>query len=185
MLDVIINIFFNTALDAFRFLSVKYGYRLTDTRLFAAEGAMVRYESDHAYLEVWYDALRGGELSVVFGLLGKRDVSLHFEHSFCATSATALEYCIHRLADQVADEATPLLRGDIEAYHQRQRELEKRDRDWANEMRLKAIRAKVTEAWHNNHYAHVVTLLASMQDNISLLEIKKLDYARNILKKSV
>ncbi len=64
--------------------------------------AVIRYESNRAYLEIWFDALRGGDLSVVLGLLCKQEIHANFAHTYMADTSPELEHCIHRLATQVA-----------------------------------------------------------------------------------
>ena len=108
-LNYLISIFITTSRDAFLFLSERYGYRLTETRILDEEGAMIRYESARAYLEICYDVLRGGGLTVSLGLRSATAVNVNFSQSYMANTALTLEHCIHRLAVQIAGESQPLL----------------------------------------------------------------------------
>jgi len=170
--------FIHTVEEAFRFLQEKYPFFMCESRILDGEGAVVRYESPLAYVEVWYDALRGGDLSVSFGLLSESQSRVPFLHTYMASSSPALEHCIYKLAMQVAEEAQPLLTGDADAYLYRQQDHDRHRFEWWHEMHLRGIRDNAEYAWQHKDYMRVISLLESISTDLADVEKKRLAYAR-------
>ena len=185
--------FKEAVLSAFYFLTTEYGFRCVKT-----EVTFVRYESSSAFINIYHG--RGSfELGFEIGPLAESpELEEHFSlgdvvdvmdarketgyNFFQVSDREGVQKFVPRLAELVRKYADLALRGNQE-FFRRLREMQTQKSDlFLKEMRLEQIRPKVEIAWREKNYRKAVELYESVHNDLSSLELQKLDYARKKLK---
>jgi hypothetical protein len=155
----------------------------------------VRFESSRVFVNV-YHGRRSFELGIEMGRLnqprdqvdlynlvvwaGAEKIEGFGQHTvFQVITAEAVKEFVSRLAGLVKKYATPFLQGDDTAY-QEARKL--RALAWANfekQVNLSDIREKAETAWHAKDYRQVRKLYGAMANDLSPVEVNRLNYAKH------
>lgn len=172
---------------AFSFLVEKLGYRLAITE----PPTFVRYESGTMFFNV-YHGRQSYELNVEVGsiadpvgrsyrlpdvlgaLLGSDDKRRTY---FQASNREAVRRCVQQIADLVARHYGPVLRGDIQVLDRIAAHTSDKSEADTREVVQRPVREAAEKAWHAKDYAKVHELYASIQNNLTLVERKRWEYA--------
>jgi hypothetical protein len=185
--------FASEVVSAFKFLSTEYGFQCV-----RIEQTFVRYESISSFVNI-YHGRRSFELGVEIGrlekvpglqenwytigeildLIGVRE-KLGFTF-FQASTHERVQMLVPKLAEYVREYARPIFEGDSKIFESLSNLRRKKSEDLIREMRLSQIRDKATTAWHKKDYAKLIELYNSMKDDLTQVEIKKLEYAKKHL----
>jgi len=195
--------FEEAALDAFSFLRTEFGFRVVET-----EVTRVRFESDHVFVNV-YHGRSSYELGCELGLLreqnGNDDVSpsedkvrenaysiweiarmvaapgitegTHYQASTSDVVATL----VSRLADLVKRYGQRALMGDRAFYQALESAHSQWFENYQKETTLLQIRRQVSDAWRARDFRRVVELLDPVIQELTPVEVRKLEYAKSRL----
>jgi hypothetical protein len=172
---------------AFRFLVEDLGFRLVNLE----PPTFVRYESAATFLNV-YHGRRSYEINVEIGriadpvgrsyrlpdvlnaLLGQDDRRQTY---FQASDPQGVRRCVHAVAELVAGHYRSLLKGDDEAFSRVAAQTAEAARALTKEVVQRPVREAAEKAWHARNYAKVRELYESIDDDLSPVERKRLEYA--------
>lgn len=180
--------FSGAAEAAFHFLS-NYGFRLH-----SSDVTILRYVSERVFLNV-YHGRSSYELGVEVGLLQARDgsnrgyplgafvgltdseaaASLRY---FMATTPEEMRVGLERLAAQVKQYVQRALVGDETVFGELRQQQEERSKKYAAEVLADQVRPKAEEAFRARDYERVAELLSRIEDQLTPVERRKLEYAR-------
>jgi hypothetical protein len=182
--------------SAFRFLSTDYGFRCI-----RIDPSFVRYESSLTFINI-YHGRRSSELGVEIGklenisglqenwytigevldLIGVRK-KLGFTF-FQASTRERVQMLVPKLAEYVKEYAKPILEGNLQIFERLHDLRHKKSEEYIKDMRLSQIREEAEKVWHKKDYAKLVELYNSMKDDLTPVEVKKLEYAQKHLHSS-
>ncbi len=188
----ILSEFESAVLSNFSFLIDTHGFRYHEQRI-SEIILFITYDNSDVYVTLSYYTLEH-EPSLSFGRRGIDDVP--GAYSFVSDDLIALDCCRSwtwiqshddRLGSWVADLARLLatcglqcLAGDPSVFVEMQTRRDARLAHWVHEEETKKIRRQAEIAWKSKDYNLVIRLYASI-DKLSMLEMKRLDYARKHL----
>ena len=180
----------------FNFLIKEYAFRLI-----TEEETQVSFESDKVLINVYHELLSYelifeiGIKPSALGLIeskytlseivelgnGQSDTKNVF---FQASTASGVKKCISKMADLVNQYAQGALVGDKLVY-EKLKLLQKHKSDkLINEMKLSRIRSKAEKLWKDKSYEQYINLYEGSQIELSIIELKKLEYAKKHIKES-
>jgi len=179
--------FKDAVLSNFKFLC-DFGLRPVEEKV-----TLVRYESAVVFVNI-YHGRASHELGVEIGRLKEPEAKVSIfdvvrwvgvekaegfgKHvMFQVSSREGVEEFVPKLAALVKKHATPLLRGDEDAYRTALESRAKRYADEVKEGNLSVLRNKADAAWHAKDYAQVVELYGPVREDLNEVEAKKLAYA--------
>jgi len=188
--------FTSEVLAKFKFLSTEYGFVCIKV-----EPSFVRYESSSIFVNI-YHGRTSSELGVEIGklenmpglrenwytigevmdLMGVRE-KLRYTF-FQASTQERIKKLVPKLAEYVRKYAKSIFEGDTEIFEKLAELRSKKSNEYIKEMRLSGIREEAERVWHKKDYAKLVELYDSMKDDLTLVEIKKLEYAQKHLRSS-
>jgi hypothetical protein len=185
--------FVSEVMSAFRFLLTDHGFSCVKI-----EPTFIRYESTSIFVNI-YHGRRSSELGVEIGklgnisglkenwytlgevmdLMGVRE-KLGFTF-FQASTRERIQILVPKLAEYVRKYAGSIFEGNLQIF-ERSRDLRhKKSEGYMKEIFLSQIREEAEKSWHNKDYAKLVELYDSMKDDLTFLEVKKLEYAQKRL----
>lgn len=180
---------------AFSFLVEKFGFRLVGTE----PPTLVRYESGTAFLNVYHGrqsyeinvevgsiadpAGRSYRLADVLGAIVGLDDSRRTY--FQASNREAVRRCVQQIADLVAKHYGPVVRGEADVFDRVAAHTSENSEAYTREVVQRPVREAAEKAWHTKDYAKVQELYASIQDNLTLVEQKRLEYAERHCRRRV
>ena len=95
---------------------------------------------------------------------------------------------VNRQSELLRHYCSPFLRGDFSSWEKLVTCLEERGKSYqlkeqkeSKEYRLSDIRSKAESAWYRKDYEQVASLYESIQDDLTSLELRRLEYARKQL----
>ena len=183
--------FANMARSAFAFLTDDEGFCVVHSG-----GERVRFESKSVYVEVLFDAQRSFEVGVQIGLadsLGpgkERPFSLSeilrlrripdtdILEGAQATTKSVLGTLLAALARKTRDHARDFLSGDADSYRELASFRELETESYAQEQRLRYMRADADAAWTAKDYLAVIKAYGSSPSLLTASERKRLEYAK-------
>ena len=185
--------FISEAISAFRFLSTDHGFSCVKI-----EPTFVRYESTSIFINI-YHGRKSSELGVEIGklssisglkenwytlgevmdLMGVRE-RLGFTF-FQASTRERVQLLVPKLAEYVRKYARPIFEGNLQIFERLRDLRHKKSEEYRKEILLNQIREEAEKAWHKKNYAKLVELYDSMKNDLTLLEVKKLEYAQKRL----
>lgn len=178
--------------SAFEFLTTDYGLQCIFT-----EPTYVRYESYLTFVNV-YHGRSSYELGLEVGLLGEspereRAFTLmelmrvqdpwaesNF-HYFTATTPKQMRTAVARLAQLLKKYGADTLRGDRTAFERLSEERIRWRERFAKEVLLDQVKPAAEAAFRAKDYAKAVNLYESVRDDLTPVELKKLNYAKKQL----
>ena len=96
---------------------------------------------------------------------------------FQASNREAVRRCVQGIADLVANHYGPVLRGDAGVLGRVAAHTLERSRAHTREVVQRPVREAAEKAWQTKDYAKVRELYASIRDDLTLVERKRLEYA--------
>ena len=185
--------FVSEVMSAFKFLLTEYGFICV-----RVEPSFVRYESSSIFVNI-YHGRTSSELGVEIGklenipglqenwytigevmdLVGIRE-KLKFTF-FQASTQERVKTLVPKLAEYVREYAKPIFEGNTQIFEKLEELRSKKSDEYIKEMRLRRIREEAEKSWHKKDYAKLVELYNSMKDDLTLVEVKKLEYAQKRL----
>jgi hypothetical protein len=186
--------FISEVISTFKFLSTDY-----DLICVKVDPTFVRYESRSIFVNI-YHGRRSSELDVEIGklektpgiqenwytigevmdLMGVRK-KLGFTF-FQASTRERVQMLVPKLAEYVREYARPIFEGNLSIFESLHNLRSKKSEEYIKEMYLSQIREEAENAWHEKNYAKLVELYSSMKDDLTSVEVKKLQYAQKHLK---
>lgn len=159
-----------------------------------ANNRSVLYEGNGAQLLITWWSGRDGDLNVTISIAGpeaaKRQIRLEeilrirhpeeadrIEH-FAASRGERLLTGLKILAALTHEHAGDILSGDLAAFSQIEADAELRKKARSEERALNEARNSADKAWRAGRYADVVAILSPFQQQLSALQIKRLQIAR-------
>jgi hypothetical protein len=182
--------FTTEVLSAFHFLTQDYGFKCVKTDV-----TFVRYESRSIFANI-YHGRRSYELGVEIGKLEKdpnvpenwytigeimdfagvrKDLKFTF---FQSSNKDQIKILLKRLAEFVKNYAGEILNGNIEILNKVQILRQEKSDAYIKEMNLRPIREMADVAWKQKDYVKFVGLYRPVEDDLTPVEAKKLEYAR-------
>ena len=177
--------FAESVLEAFRFLTNEFGFRVTEST-----PTHVRYESRSLFLNFYHERLsyeiyvdlgrladpeeRRYELADVLGALADLEGQGTF---FQASERERVAHCVRKIADLVKAHYVPALRNEPGALAAIDAESTRRSNTYTKKIVQGPIRATAQQAWRSQRYAKVKELYESIRSDLTSLERKRLDYA--------
>ena len=185
--------FVSEVVSAFKFLLTDYGFSCVKV-----EPTFVRYESTSIFVNI-YHGRRSSELGVEIGklgnipglkenwytlgevmdLMGVRE-KLGFTF-FQASTRERVQILVPKLAEYVRKYAGSMFEGNLQIFERLRDLRHKKSEEYMKEIFLSQIREEAERAWHKKDYAKLVELYDSMKDDLTFLEVKKLEYAQKRL----
>jgi hypothetical protein len=180
-------------LSTFHFLTQDYCFKPVKTDL-----TFVRYESDLIFVNI-YHGRRSYELGVEIGKLEKdssvpeigytigeimdfvgvrNDLKFTF---FQSSNKDQIKVLLKKLAAYVRDYAGEILNGNLEILMRVQMLQQEKSDAYIKEMNLRHIREKADVAWRQKDYIKLVELYNPVAEDLTSVEVKKLEYARKKL----
>jgi hypothetical protein len=180
-------------LSVFNFLIQDYDFKCVKTDV-----TFVRYESGSIFVNI-YHGRRSYELGVEIGKLEKdpnvpenwytigeildfvgvrKDLKFTF---FQTSNKDQIKILLKRLAEYVKNYAGAILRGEVEILKKIQILREEKSDAYIKEMNLRHIREMADVAWKQKDYVKFVGLCSPVEDDLTPVEAKKLEYARKKL----
>lgn len=178
-------------LNSFNFLIKEYGFQCT-----CKEEMRVSFETQKVYIGIYHE-VASYELIFEIGLKPSTLETVDSKYTlpeimdlvigqsnkdnvfFQASTVTGVKKCISEMAELVKKYAHNVLIGDVPTYESLRLIQKQRSDKYIKEMELGHIRPKAEDAWHNKRYEEFVELYESIQNYLSPIDIKKLEYARN------
>jgi hypothetical protein len=188
--------FENLTRSAFAFLS-DGGFRIVESDI-----GRVRFESERVYVEVLFDAQRSFEVGVQIGLVDALGPGKERPFSLPeilrlrripeagrldgaqATTANVLCDLLTALARNTRDHARDFLAGDANSYRELASFRELETGKYAQEQRLRYMRADADAAWASKNYPAVVKAYSSDPSLLTAAERKRLEYAQKHIAQS-
>jgi hypothetical protein len=180
-------------LSTFHFLTQVYCFKPVKTDL-----TFVRYESDLIFVNI-YHGRRSYELGVEIGKLEKdssvpeigytigeimdfvgvrNDLKFTF---FQSSNKDQIKVLLKKLAAYVRDYASEILNGNLGILMRVQMLQQEKSDAYIKEMNLRHIREKADIAWRQKDYIKFVELYNPVEEDLTSVEVKKLEYARKKL----
>jgi hypothetical protein len=171
----------------FRFLIDDYYYELVKS-----EATFVRYESKSYFMNIFHGRI-SYEIGVEIGDLtvgwedyiyphGILDYVLGPDHGittyFQASSREAVENCVVKLAGIIRKHCMDVASGDRRAIDAIIEAQWKDSEEYTKQVVQEPVRREAEEAWRNKDYSKVVSLYGSIKEDLSEIELKKLEYAK-------
>jgi len=97
---------------------------------------------------------------------------------FQASSPQGVDKCLRDIGVILTEHGTSILSGDDDAFHQMGQLARVHDEIHTKEIVQEPVRHAAEEAWRVHGYATVVELYGSIEDSLTLVEKKRLAYAR-------
>ena len=185
--------FSSEVLSAFQFLTQDYGFKCVKNDV-----TFVRYESESTFVNI-YHGRRSYELGVEIGKLEKdpnipenwytigeimdfvgvrKDLKFTF---FQSRDKDQIKILLKRLAEYVKNYAGDILNGNLEILNKVQILQKEKSDAYIKEMHLRPIREMADVAWRQKDYVKFVGLYSPVEDDLTPVEAKKLEYARKKL----
>ena len=185
--------FTSEVLSAFHFLTQDYSFKCVKTDV-----TFVRYESESIFVNI-YHGRRSYELGVEIGKLEKnpyvpesrytigeimdtvgvrKDLKFTF---FQSRSKDLIKKLLQKLAEYVKSYAGPILSGDLKILEKVEILQKEKSDAYIKEMNLRPIREMANMAWKQKDYVKFVGLYGPVEDDLTPVEAKKLEYARKKL----
>lgn len=159
-----------------------------------ANNRTVLYEGNGVQLLITWWSWRGGDLNVTISIVGpeaaNRQIGLEeilrvrrpeeadrVAH-FAASSGERLLTGLKILAALTHEHAGDILSGDLAAFSQIEADAELRKKVRSEEHALNEAHGSADKAWRAGRYADVVAILSPFQQQLSALQIKRLQTAR-------
>jgi hypothetical protein len=182
--------FTSEVLSNFYFLIEDYNFTCVKTDV-----TFVRYESKSIFVNI-YHGRRSYELGVEIGKLEedpntqenwytigeimdtvgvRKDLKFTF---FQSHSKDVIKKLLRKLAEYVKSYAGPILNGDLEMLEKVQTLRKEKSDAYIKEMNLRPIREMAAVAWKQKDYVKFVGLYGPVEDDLTPVEAKKLEYAR-------
>lgn len=162
------------------------------------DSTFVRYESPRVFVNV-YHGRASYELNVEVGLLATSRAEEERPFSLAeilelsgglpkpgstppqAGNAAAVKNFVPQLAAAVERHAAPALAGDGSFFAKLSGLRLRHSETYLKDLKLKHVREKANEAWHEKDYLSFLKLYEPVQADLSPAELKKLAYARKHL----
>lgn len=171
----------------FRFLIDDYKYRLVKS-----ESTFVRYESKSYFMNIyhgrisyeigveigdhlvgWWDYISpSGILNYVMG--PDHGITTYFQ----ASTREAVENCVVKLAGTIRKYCMDVASGDQKAIDAIIEAQGKRNEEYTRQVVQEPVRREAEQAWRDKDYSKVVSLYGSIKEDLSEIEMKKLEYAQ-------
>lgn len=181
--------FKEAVLSAFNFLITDYGFRCVKKDI-----TLVRYESKNIFVEAYFNNSTG-ELEVLLGSSGehidnRREFYLYeLVHSkdqnvstgfpmFTAHNHKQMVQSLRQLATLLKKYGKDLLKGDTDKFKQLIKWRQSESDMLTRKMQFGNDRAKADTAWHEKDYAKVIKLYETIKEDLTLIELKRLEYAK-------
>jgi hypothetical protein len=129
-----------------------------------------KLEEDPSIQENWYTI---GEILDTVGV--RKDLKFTF---FQSSDKDVIKKLLGKLAEYVKNYAEPMLNGDLEMLEKVQALRKEKSDAYIKEMNLRPIREMADIAWRQRDYVKFVGLYSSVEDDLTSVELKKLEYAR-------
>jgi hypothetical protein len=180
-------------LSVFHFLTQDYDFKCVKTDI-----TFVRYESGSIFVNI-YHGRRSYELGVEIGKLEKnpnvqeisytigeimdfvgvrKDLKFTF---FQSSNKDQIKILVRKLAEYVKSYAGPILNGDLKILEKVQILQKEKSDAYIKEMNLRHIREIADVAWKQKDYVKFLGLYSPVEDDLTPVEAKKLEYARKKL----
>ena len=157
---------------------------------------LVRFESTAVFVNV-YHGRSSYELSVEIGelpikvnapensftlgeilqLVGAKELLTY--RPYQVTTLEAVAKFVQEIAILVKQYAPPALIGDHDFFMRLSEIRVQRSDSYLKKLQLNRVRTEVETAWHQKNYGRVVELYESIQDDLTPVEAKKFEYAKN------
>jgi hypothetical protein len=184
--------FAQTVNAEFSFLIHDYNMKCVRT-----EPTLIRYESNCIFIEVYHES-NSYELGIEVGLIpssnertssyGLGDVLetvLGKEHNlttfYQSSTVDGVKQSVNDLAKIVRQYYGPLLSGDKDVFKQLELVSNQRSEELMRDRMAKSVREKAARAWENKDYKGLIELYQSIKPDLTVSELKKLEYARKQL----
>lgn len=182
----------------FSFLTEKYGFKLSNIEKVDGRYIALKYLSERVFVNLNYSA-PSFELDFNVGRVGIEDKSKNQAITssdlvlFCdnekwidyklysAHSYENLYKCLPKLAEILKSCGERCLEGDSPTYDKMLFEKKTMVNKWCKEEELKQARKAASMAWKDKDYSKVIEIFEPIINDLSLLEKKKLEYARKHL----
>jgi hypothetical protein len=105
----------------------------------------------------------------------RKDLKFTF---FQSRSRDQIKILLRKLAEYVKDYAEPILNGDVKMFGKVQILQKEKSDAYIKEMNLRPIREMADVAWRQKDYVKFVGLFGPVEDDLTPIEAKKLEYAR-------
>jgi len=186
--------FVRKALSEFSFLDTQYGFTCASAES-NAKRACIRYESSSVYVEFLYDTylyefdLRVGQIGTDRALSGEnytlgevtKLVGGHQGRYATATTFDQLDAAVTEWAYQLREYGDAVLRGASQAFDMLQKQSKNSRKQFIEGNRRRQAHYDAEKAWREKDYAKVVQLYALIQEELSVIESKRLEYAKKRL----
>jgi len=190
--------FVRKALLEFSFLNTQYGFTCALAES-SAKGACVRYTSSSMYVEFFYDTysceldLRVGQISTDLApsrenyTLGEvtKLADGHQGRYATATTLDQLDAAITEWAYQLREYGDTVLRGAPQAFSMLQEQSRNSRRQSMEGNRRRLAHGDAEKAWREKDYAEMIRLYDLIQEELSVTESKRLEYAKKRLEEGL
>jgi hypothetical protein len=164
------------------------GFRLTQL-----DAGQLRYESAQSVVDIVWDA-RSGELEAFVGLrpqtglakdtyslmdiLGMEGAPPDRKVAVQVADENRLQPFVDQLAEDMRVHAQPALAGDRMFFRRLETYRHARAEAFGRSMKLQQVRSAVEDAWRKRDFKKVIGLYTSVESDLTEVEKRKLEYAR-------
>lgn len=184
--------------NCFAFLVEDYGFELSSIERVANSYIALKYLSEKVFVKLYYGSPEF-ELDFYIGRLGIEDKSEKDGFTsndllclsddvrwvdyklYSAYSFENLRTCLPKLAELMKVCGANCLNGESSAYENVLFEKKRSNNQWGKEQELKQAKRAASDAWKNKDYIKFIEVFEPVANELSVLEKKKLDYARKQL----
>ncbi|OGS22175.1 MAG: hypothetical protein A2252_04195 [Elusimicrobia bacterium RIFOXYA2_FULL_39_19] len=182
--------FVNMVLNIFNFLNKDYEYCVTKTE--TKDILSVTYKNDLVFVTLYYEVY-GAEIGLKIGQMQKNGISTEYgledilEYKgiknekvfFQSTNESGVMFSLQKLADLVKNYAMEFIRGEKSSYENLKKWVFSRSLELTRSQIIDKKRKEAHQAWENKDYPKCVGLYSSIVKELTPVELKRLEIAKN------